>query len=87
MQFARARRERGRRWGFYKKLFATRPREPVLTSGELIWINNTEPASVLSFLRKKGNDEVLVIQNLSNRQLHVTIDRSPRYGLFVGAEP
>jgi cyclomaltodextrinase / maltogenic alpha-amylase / neopullulanase len=51
-----------------------RASEPALTSGDLIWINNTEPASVLSFLRKKGNAEVLVIQNLSNRQVHVTID-------------
>ena len=59
---------------FYKKLFAMRAAEPVLTSGDVIWINNTEPDSVLSFLRKKGNDEVLVILNLSNRQVHVTID-------------
>jgi hypothetical protein len=29
---------------------------------------------VLSFLRRKGNSEVLVILNLSNRETHVTID-------------
>jgi len=58
----------------YKKLFSTRSKEPDLTSGELIWINNTEPQSVLSFLRKKGDSEILVIVNLSNRQLHVTMD-------------
>ncbi|HEV2277463.1 MAG TPA: alpha-amylase family glycosyl hydrolase, partial [Acidobacteriaceae bacterium] len=59
---------------FYRKLFAMRAAEPALTSGDVIWINNTEPESVLSFLRKEGNDEVLVILNLSNRQVHVTID-------------
>jgi glycosidase len=58
----------------YKKLFAMRAAEPALTAGELTWINNTEPADVLSFLRKKGKSEVLVILNLSNRQVHVTID-------------
>lgn len=58
----------------YKKLFALRATEPVLTSGELIWIDNTAPDSVLSFLRKSGKDEVLVILNLSNRDVHVTID-------------
>ena len=58
----------------YKKLFEMRAAEPALTSGSVIWINNTEPASVLSFLRKKGDSEVLVILNLSNRQVHVTID-------------
>jgi glycosidase len=59
---------------FYKKLFAMRASEPALTSGDVQWINNTEPDSVLSFLRRKGNDEVLVILNLSNRDVHVTID-------------
>jgi glycosidase len=58
----------------YKRLFAMRATEPALTSGSVVWINNTEPASVLSFLRKEGNSEVLVILNLSNRQVHVTID-------------
>ena len=29
---------------------------------------------MLSFLRKKGNAETLVILNLSNRQVHVTVD-------------
>ena len=58
----------------YKKLFAMRAKYPSLTSGDLIWINNTEPDSVLSFLRKKGQEEILVIINLSNRDTHVTID-------------
>jgi cyclomaltodextrinase / maltogenic alpha-amylase / neopullulanase len=47
---------------------------PALTSGEVIWINNTEPSSVLSFLRKKDAQEILVILNLSNRNVNVTID-------------
>ena len=51
-----------------------RAKYPELTTGDVIWINNTQPDSVLSFLRKKGDAEVLVILNLSNRQLHVTID-------------
>ncbi|HEX4006195.1 MAG TPA: alpha-amylase family glycosyl hydrolase [Acidobacteriaceae bacterium] len=58
----------------YKKLFALRAGEPALTTGEVVWINNTQPDSVLSFLRKADKDEVLVILNLSNRQVHVTID-------------
>ena len=58
----------------YRKLFAMRESEPALTSGSLIWINNTEPKSVLSFMRKKGDTEILVILNLSNRDVHVTID-------------
>jgi cyclomaltodextrinase / maltogenic alpha-amylase / neopullulanase len=58
----------------YKQLFAMRASQPALTSGSLAWINNTEPDSVVSFMRKLGNDEILVIINLSNRNLHVMID-------------
>ena len=59
---------------FYKKLFEMRASETALTSGSVIWIGNDQPDSVLSFLRKQGNAEVLVIINLSNRNVHVTID-------------
>ncbi len=59
---------------FYKRLFRMRATHPALTSGDVIWINNTEPDSVLSFLRKKGNEQILVILNLSNRKVNVTVD-------------
>jgi glycosidase len=58
----------------YKKLFAMRASEAALTSGSVIWINNTEPDLVLSFLRKLAGEEILVIINLSNRDVHVTVD-------------
>ena len=59
---------------FYKKLFAMRASEPSLTLGSVIWINNDQPDSVLSFLRKLGYSEILAIINLSNRNVHVTVD-------------
>ena len=58
----------------YKRLFAMRNKHAALTSGELQWINNSEPDSVLSFLRKKGEEEIVVILNLSNRHTHVTVE-------------
>ncbi len=58
----------------YRRLFAIRRQYAALTSGEVIWINNSEPDSVLSFLRKKGGEEILTILNLSNRNTHVTIE-------------
>lgn len=58
----------------YKKLFAMRASEPALTSGSVIWIDNDQPDSVLSFLRRLGNTEILVLINLSNRSVHVTVD-------------
>jgi glycosidase len=58
----------------YKKLFALRASEPALTSGSVMWIDNDQPDSALSFLRKLDTTEILIIVNLSNRQLHVTVD-------------
>ena len=58
----------------YKLLFKIRKQNAALTSGDLIWINNSEPDRVLSFIRKKGDEEIVVMVNLSNRDTHVTID-------------
>jgi glycosidase len=58
----------------YKRLFQLRKEEAALTSGELVWVNNTIPDGVLSFLRKKGDEEILTIVNLSNRSLIGSVD-------------
>jgi len=58
----------------YKRLFQIRNENPALQSGELIWINNSEPDKVLSFVRRNATDEVIVFVNLSNRNTHVTVD-------------
>jgi glycosidase len=58
----------------YRKLFEMRRQEAALTSGELIWLNNNAPESLVTFLRKRGEEQVLVIVNLSNRKLPVTVD-------------
>jgi glycosidase len=58
----------------YKKLFRLRASEPAIYSGSVVWVNNSEPDSVLSFLRKYGDSEVLVVVNLSNRDVSVTLD-------------
>lgn len=58
----------------YKRLFGLRSKYSALTSGELVWIDNSDPADFVSFLRKKGTEEILVILNLSNRNKHVTVD-------------
>lgn len=59
----------------YRNLFAMRKQEAALTSGELTWLNNSAPDSLVTFLRKKEeDDQVLVIVNLSNRKVAVTVD-------------
>jgi len=59
----------------YKRLFEVRRNEPALTSGELIWLNNSSPENLVTFLRKKDDaDQVLVVVNLSNRGVAATVD-------------
>ncbi len=58
----------------YKKLFHLRADEPAINSGSVVWVNNSQPDSVLSFLRKTEGSEVLVIINFSNRDIQVTLD-------------
>jgi glycosidase len=58
----------------FKLLVATRNQHTALQSGQLTWVNNSEPGSVLSFLRIDSSEQILVVINLSNRQTHVTLD-------------
>lgn len=61
-------------YALYKKLFHLRSSEPAISSGSVVWVNNSEPDSILSFLRKSQESEVLVMVNMSNRDVHVTLD-------------
>ena len=58
---------------WYRNLFRTRTRESALISGEVVWLDNSLPDSVVTFLRKKGGEEILVAVNLSNRKCVVTL--------------
>jgi glycosidase len=60
----------------YKQLIQMRREEAALTDGELTWVNNSNLDGVVSFLRKKGNDEILVLINLTNRISKVQLDVS-----------
>jgi glycosidase len=84
-------------WSTFRRLFQMRKEEIALTSGEVVWISNTHPQSVLSFVRRKsakedagtpvydwpnkpvpllnqGDEEILVVINLSNRKLTTVVD-------------
>jgi glycosidase len=58
----------------YKQIVQMRREEAALTSGELTWLSNSNADGVVSFLRKKGNDEILVLVNLTNRITTVKVD-------------
>jgi glycosidase len=57
---------------FYKKLFELKSKNPALRGGDdqatTQILKTSAPDQVLAYLRKNGNDEVLVILNLSDAQ-------------------
>jgi len=58
----------------YKQLIQMRNSQAALTGGTLDWVNNSNLDGVVSFLRKKGDDEILVLINLTNRITKVQVD-------------
>ena len=60
---------------FYQQLCRMRRDEAALAAaGEVVWLTNDRPESVLSYVRREKNEEILVVVNLSNRAVRVKID-------------
>src|SRR6185295_12835578 len=52
---------------FYKQIMKQRRSSMALRRGTLEWVRNSDEARVVTFVRRAGNDEVLVAINFSNR--------------------
>lgn len=59
---------------FLQKLCEIYKNEQALIEGELIWLENNHPESVLSNVRKVGEEQIITIVNLSNYPVHLKID-------------
>jgi cyclomaltodextrinase / maltogenic alpha-amylase / neopullulanase len=57
----------------YRSLITFRKQNKVMTFGEVIWLENSRNREVVSFLRKAGGQEILVVINFSNRPLEVAV--------------
>ena len=62
------------RFSLLKNLCDLRKDEKALTEGDLIWLENDHPQSVLSYLRKEDDREILIIVNLSNYPVSLKIN-------------
>jgi glycosidase len=72
---------------FYKKLLTLKSNNPALRGADdnvvTILIQNTAPDKVFSYLRKNGDDEVLVILNMSREaELNFSLTDSYVSGIF-----
>ncbi len=61
------------RQAFCKKLCAMRHAERALTHGEVVWLDNDKPESVVSFLRRTDHEQIVSVVNLSNRPVKVQV--------------
>jgi glycosidase len=58
----------------YRDLIKLRKQHAAFTNNEVVWLPNTSPDSVLSFLRRDAQDEYLMLVNLSSRRVAASVD-------------
>lgn len=61
------------RFELCKKLSFIRKTESVLTEGNMEWLSNNKPASVLSYSRESNGERIISVINLSKKPLQVRI--------------
>jgi len=58
----------------YRQMIQMRRDEAALTSEDVTWVGNSNQDGVVSFIRKKGKEEILVLINLSNRNTKIQVN-------------
>ena len=61
------------KFAFHQKLCQLRRSEPALGGGEVVWLDNDQPDSVVSFARRTGGEEIVTVASLSNRKSRTQI--------------
>ncbi len=72
---------------FYKKLISLKKNNQALWNGEkggeLIKIKNSNDSSVISFIRKKDNNKIFILTNLSKNNKEVTINDKEVFDTYM----
>jgi Glycosidases len=59
---------------FYKAMIALRKNSVALRRGDLNWIKNSDESRILTFIRRFGNEEIIVAINMSNQPFAGKVD-------------
>ena len=70
---------------FYKQITALRRGSEALRRGSLQWLKNSDESRVLTYVRRSGNEEVLVAINFSNHPFFGSVEVAE--GTFVDVTP
>jgi glycosidase len=58
----------------YRDLIKLRKQNAAFYAGDVVWLTNSAPGEVVSFLRHDAKDEFLVLINLSSRRVNGSVD-------------
>ena len=58
----------------YRDLIKLRKQYPAFYNGDVLWLQNTAPGEIVSFLRQDAKDEFLVLINLSSRRVTGSVE-------------
>jgi glycosidase len=59
---------------FYRHIISLRREHAALRDGETVWITNSEPSRIVTYLRRDGNEEFLIAINFSNQPFTGTVE-------------
>ena len=64
----------------YRDLIKLRKQNAAFYNGDVVWLQNTAPGEVVSFMRQDAKDEFLVLINLSSRRVTGSVELSNAEG-------
>lgn len=64
----------------YRDLIKLRKQNAAFYNGDVVWLQNTAPGEVISFMRRDAKDEFLVLINLSSRRVAGSVELSNAEG-------
>lgn len=64
---------------FYKSMIELRRNSLALRRGELMWLRNSDESRVVTFIRKSGNEEVLVTINMTSSPFFGSVEANGNY--------
>lgn len=64
---------------FYKSMIELRKNNVALRRGDLTWLKNSDENRVLTFIRKSGNEEILVAINMTNSPFFGSVETSGNF--------
>lgn len=64
---------------FYKAMIELRKNSAALRRGDLTWLKNSDENRILTFVRKSGNEEIIIAINLTNAPFFGSVETSGNF--------